>query len=404
MRWAISTEIRRFVTIKTAMKRSAQVLVLVLISCVLALLLAEGITRIIRPISTVQYRVDPEVGQILEANQRARWVDDDYDVEVLTNSAGFHDVEHETDKPRGRYRIVVLGDSFIEGLAVPIELGFTKQLETMLQAHVKEARIEVINLGVAGVGPAQYLRMLERRGLAYNPDLVIMAIYPENDYWDSYYELSGGPSKAFYALNPDGTLQYIPPLASKLSVRIRPILRKSAFLTLFRRGIAMTSLEHKLGTWGLLQAPGIASEHSMKWTVYDSSLPHPWPQAYRTTLRTISASNELAHKNSAGFIAMMIGSVAMLENRWDEVFSEYPAPRNMAMDSRQPFEAIVQLGQHEGFTVIDLAEYFASDFKITKMSRSWPHDGHWNSSGHRFAAEIMSAYLLSHRYEYAMPN
>lgn len=387
-----------------SMNRSLQTCVLFGLSLLVALAVAEGLTRLARPHSTVEYRVDPEVGQILLANQRSRWVHEDYDVEVTTNSAGFHDVEHLREKPATVYRIVVLGDSFIEGLAVPIESGFTHQLETILQADVTTRQIEVINLGVSGVGPAQYLRMLERRGIAYEPDLVLMSIYPENDFWDSYRGLSDSPSKSFYVLGADGTLEYVAPEASKVSVKLRPYLRRSAFLTLLRDGMAMGSLESQLGRLGLLQAPGAAQDHSMDWGVYDASLPDPWREAYRTTIRIIEASHDLASRNGATFMAMTIGSVAKVEDRWDELFVEYPLAKQMTLDSQRPFSAIADIGRQRNFAVIDLADPFRQDFLVSKTSRSWPHDGHWNYTGHRFAAQIVARHILAHREEYRLPR
>lgn len=386
------------------MKRSLQALALLGFSILIAFVLAEGLTRLVRPQSTVEYRVDQEVGQILVANQQARWVHQDYDVAVTTNSAGFHDVEHHVEKPPNVYRIVVLGDSFIEGLAVPIESGFTQQLESLLQVEIKDRRVEVLNLAVSGIGPAQYLRMLERRGLGYTPDLVLMAVYPENDFWDSYYDLSGGPSKAFYTIQMDGSLQYIAPESSKITVQMRPYLRKSAFLTLMRQGMTLTALENRLGQLGVLQAPGVANAQSMDWGVYNAALPDPWTDAYRTTLRTIAASGDAAKQHGAGFLAMTIGSVAMVEDRWDELFAHYPAAKTMTVDSHRPFSAIADLGEQQGFSVINLAEPFRQDFLAHKTSRSWPHDGHWNLSGHHFAAEIVARHLLAHRHQYKLPS
>ena len=386
------------------MKRLIHAAVLVGLSALIALAIAEGAARLIRPLSTVEYRVDPDVGQMLVPGQQARWVHLDYDAEVLTNSAGFHDVEHEIDKPSDVYRIVVLGDSFIEGLSVSIEEGFTRQLLSKLQREVTGQRIEVINLGVSGVGPAQYLRMLDRRGLAYHPDLVIMAIYPENDFWDSFEPLSGAPSKAFYRLTPHGALQYVPPDASKLTVRLRPFLRKSAFLNLLRQGVALTTLERQLGRLGIFQAPGVAGDHSMDWGVYDDALPDPWPEAYCTTLQVISASGRLAREHGAKFLALTIGSVAMVEDRWEELFRDYPAAKPATMNAERPFAMIDDLGLKEGFAVVDLAKPFRRDFQASHQSRSWPHDGHWNPSGHKYAAQLLAEHLVANRARYNLPD
>src|SRR5262249_10117482 len=149
-------------------------------SLLLVFVLAEGVTRLVRPFSTVEYRVDPEIGQILVPNQRTRWVRADYDQTVITNRQGFHDREHPIAKAANVYRIIVVGDYFIESLSAPIEWGFTQQLEELLQREVTDRRVEVINLGVGGIGPAQYLRILEAKGMAYRPDLVIMSVFPEN--------------------------------------------------------------------------------------------------------------------------------------------------------------------------------------------------------------------------------
>jgi len=51
------------------------------------------------------------------------------------NSHGFRDYERSYEKPQGVYRIVVLGDSYIEGLQVELEKTFTAQLEKMLNGH-----------------------------------------------------------------------------------------------------------------------------------------------------------------------------------------------------------------------------------------------------------------------------
>ena len=131
--------------------------VLLCVGIVAAFALGELFARLIRPISTVEYQMEKDVGAILVPNQRARWVSRDYDVTVVTNSAGFHDVEHAIEKPNDVYRIVVLGDSFMEALQVSIGQGYTQTLERMLQQWVKGKRVEVINLGISGTGPSQYI-------------------------------------------------------------------------------------------------------------------------------------------------------------------------------------------------------------------------------------------------------
>jgi hypothetical protein len=358
------------------------------------------------PFSTVEYRIDPEIGQILAPNQRSRWVNEDYDEAVVTNSAGFHDVEHAIEKPHNVYRIVVVGDSFIEGLSSPIESGFTQQLEQMLQPNVRNGRIEVINLGVGGAGPAQYLRVLEVKGIAYRPDLVIMSIFPDNDFWDSYEPLSRASSKVFYTLQPDGSLQFVPVQASWVTRNLRPWLRKSAFLVLLRTELS-SAIEAWLGRLGVLLAPGIATQRSMplgEWGVFIADHPDPWPDAYRTTTKIIESANDLSIQAGARFAVMVIGSVAMVEDRWDEALKPYREAASLRWDFEYPFTVIRELGEHVGFNVINLVEPFQQDFRHTTTSGSWPHDGHWNLKANKLSAKVIARHLVAHRGEYRLPK
>jgi len=376
-------------------------------SVLIGLVLAEGATRLIHPFSTVEYRVDPEVGQILVANQRSRWVNEDYDETVFINSAGFHDVDHETEKPANVYRIVVIGDSFIEALSAPIEAGFTQQLQHLLQKEMPHRSVEVINLGVSGTGPAQYYRMLDMKGLAYHPDLVIMSVFPDNDFWDSYEQLSGGPSKVFYRLQADNSLEYLPALGSTGTSNMLTWYRKSAILMLLRTGLSASVVGPWLGKLGVLKAPGVANQGAIQWEewgVYLADQPDPWPNAFSTTLQIIKSSHELSLKAGTQFAVMLIGSTAMVEDRWDEAFRDYSEATSMQWDFDRPFKAIMALGKDKGFHVINLVEPFREDFITTKQSRSWPHDGHWNHAGNNLAAQVVSRYIESHRQEYILPD
>jgi hypothetical protein len=98
------------------------------------------------------------------------------------NSHGFRDYERSYEKPEGVYRILVLGDSYIEALQVQLEDAFTAQLERMLNEQSSFMKFEVLSLGQSGFGTAEeYLRYINF-GLLYDPDLVILAFTTGNDF------------------------------------------------------------------------------------------------------------------------------------------------------------------------------------------------------------------------------
>lgn len=93
-----------------------------------------------------------------------------------TNSAGFRDRERSLSKPPGVYRIALLGDSTLVGNGVrDMKRVFGSLLEARLNAG-ERARVEVLNLGVGGYHTVQEVALLEDRGLAYAPDLVILGV------------------------------------------------------------------------------------------------------------------------------------------------------------------------------------------------------------------------------------
>lgn len=100
----------------------------------------------------------------------------------VINRVGMRDREFAVTKPRGVFRIVVIGDSVTFGFACSREHAYPKQLESLLnEAAIPESpRFEVLNLGVTGYNARQIVETLRVRGLRYQPDLVIYG-YVLND-------------------------------------------------------------------------------------------------------------------------------------------------------------------------------------------------------------------------------
>ncbi|HUF37634.1 MAG TPA: SGNH/GDSL hydrolase family protein [Anaerolineales bacterium] len=96
------------------------------------------------------------------------------------NSGGFKDTEFE-EKQEGTFRVIGLGDSFAFSI-VPYEYSFLTRLELYLQ---ETGDIEVLNLGIPGTGPQEYLNILVHEGLPLAPDLVLVSFFIGNDLLES---------------------------------------------------------------------------------------------------------------------------------------------------------------------------------------------------------------------------
>src|SRR5690606_34638728 len=122
---------------------------------------------------------DPETGWRLASNQQASQVTDEFQLVVRTNSAGLPGPELEPHADPAPFTIVLLGDSYMEASHVAYEESFATRLaDTLGQGY------RIINLGVGGFGTVQSWRQFETRGLAYKPDLVLLAFYAENDVYN----------------------------------------------------------------------------------------------------------------------------------------------------------------------------------------------------------------------------
>src|SRR5882672_5326022 len=106
---------------------------------------------------------------------------------VAFNSAGLRDREHAVAKPEGVFRVLVLGDSFMEALQVPFEESFPSVVEHELSQGTGR-RVEVVNASVSGWGTDDELTYLTRYGMQWKPDLILVAMTLHNDISDNLGE------------------------------------------------------------------------------------------------------------------------------------------------------------------------------------------------------------------------
>ena len=101
--------------------------------------------------------------------------------ELRTNDLGFRDAADSIGpKAPGEYRVVVLGDSFTVAAGVPFKDTFTQRLQ--------RPGYRVLNLAVGGYNIVQSALVLEEVGLALEPDLLLVALFPDNDFEMLTYE------------------------------------------------------------------------------------------------------------------------------------------------------------------------------------------------------------------------
>ncbi|MHC4455101.1 MAG: SGNH/GDSL hydrolase family protein, partial [Planctomycetota bacterium] len=173
-------------------KRILGNLTLVVLSLAISFFLAEILLRHVFPIDTGtshQHRIPhPVFGWVLEPNASYLNRMPEATVRVTYNSKGWRDVEHSLENRHGAFRILVLGDSFMEAFSsVELNDTFHKRIEQF--ARDKGIDVEDINLGVGGYGTLQEYLVFREVGVLYKPNLVLLGFYIGNDVRNNSIEL-----------------------------------------------------------------------------------------------------------------------------------------------------------------------------------------------------------------------
>jgi len=91
------------------------------------------------------------------------------------NKLGLWDEDYAIPKPPGTYRVAILTGSVADDGGVTYPQRFHVVLEKELAKLVPNRKVEVLNVSCEGYSSIQQVRLLERVGLRYQPDLVIVA-------------------------------------------------------------------------------------------------------------------------------------------------------------------------------------------------------------------------------------
>lgn len=308
-------------------------------------------------------------------------------VKIQINSQGLRDKEHTQEKPAGTYRIVVLGDSFMEALQMPLEDIFSRQLEKKLQEVTPDKKIEVINLGCGGFGTDQEYLSLKHLGLSYKPDLVILAFFSTNDVRDNYFERN----KPRFNLDAQGKLS-AEPFSFKPPSAAKSLLKKSkAVNNLFMK----LAESHKL--YNLMARLGIAAGGPRgqinDQRVYSKVYPEDWNKAWELTLALIQETRQLSESSGAKFLLLHLTSREQLRDE-----SSRKGLLAQGFDVERPDKILQDFSRKNELSYLSLIypfrDYLVKHHLKTEDFHMWG-DNHWTALSHRLAAEEVKAKVIA---------
>jgi hypothetical protein len=141
----------------------------------------------INPLNGFWADMNPDFGVWHRSNASYTHEKSCFRVTYTTNSYGA--IDKERSEQSADPRVVVLGDSMMEGYTLETPERLSNRLETM-------TGVEHMNFATSQTfGPVQYLLVYETLAKRFAHDIVLVGFLPENDFTDSNWEIG---QKAFY--------------------------------------------------------------------------------------------------------------------------------------------------------------------------------------------------------------
>jgi len=362
---------------------------LLAVSSVLVLLgLAEGTLRLFPGLLPVQLRrtirADPRLGTASHPYighlNRATSETDPY---------GFPNDWPWPDTPA----IITLGDSVTRGSGVEKAATWTAILARAFPER------GVVNLGLSGSGPQQYVRVYETFGVERRARLILVGFFAGNDFWDAAMFdrwLESGAGGNYLAWRDFGR----PPSASLNLRQPKRLLARSA---LWRAELAARSTH--LGSLLLYSArrtgapSGIEVYEAPDGTRLDlqpenllrnARLAQPGAGVLTRVFASVQRIHSLAHENGASALVIFLPSKEEVYLPLLRVSSPDPAaPLRDALDDR-------------GIPYLDVLEDFrhhAANGEVLFVATDSPLP---NARGHALIAELVISHLRQHAKRYGL--
>jgi lysophospholipase L1-like esterase len=373
-------------------------------SCFFAFAVTEGLLRLFSgwlPVEVQQiisadprnYGVaHPYIGHLQTPNNTLVLSGKDYRAVHHTDGYGFR---NSWPWPKSA-DIVTLGDSVVFGQGVEDEQAWPAIVARSFPAN------RVINLGLIGGGPQQYLRIYETFGQQLHPKVVLVGLFMGNDFWDAeMFErwVKSGAGGSYMVWRDFGrptsvSLSLQQPLSSLESAlfwRAQLLARKSYLcnLLLFSLGDLMRGassgvkvFEARDGT-RLELAPGVLANNTKK--------AHPGDQVFQSLIETLQRIHSVARENGAT-------AIVILQRSKEEVY--LPLLGEPVPDAATPLRAELE---KRGIAYLDLLQEFrrrAAGGEVLFFET----DGHPNRRGYALIAELVTSHLKQHAKEYGLTD
>ncbi len=307
---------------------------------------------------------------------------------LYTNSVGLRNVDELDDNP-AVFRILAIGDSFTFGFYVHNEETWPARLEEVLN-QIQSRRVQVLNAGVPGYTIADSLAYLRDKGLALEPDMVILGFYT-NDIFD------------------------MEPVMRQYFAR-DVVLRQAQPIILAEQNPVRQWMENNLALYGVIQRwRGQVTEYRIEGQVASITptiaglhetyqnltfiMPDAYPDAWTAYESSLRETITLLREEGIPFVIVAFPDLAQLpvEGGFGDPPQQMMA--RITTDTDTPYLDMLPIFRESGDIQNLYLMYYDPDILVDTIrpdagSLSFTGDGHLSRYGYLLTARILAAFLI----------
>lgn len=344
-------------------------------------------------------------------NQTEQRDNAEFNYEFATNSLGFRNTELAAVKAPESRRVMVVGDSFVEGFGVEQNETFTSHLSILHQTE----GIDFINAGLSGQGPLKYKAMIKAFSLRLDVDAILVCLFA-NDLADMtlppgyrWYEkaiFSAWPNIAGLAITIkrrgnkpllDSTKQRINFVERVVSAANHKGLEKQ-LIEQWRTSLKSEWIEEadKLRISGPVLSFGLLNPQfwSESIDIDTQEAEEKW-QLMQSTLVDIA---KFARKNQKEFAVVYIPSVFQYDIQ--SFSDERPWPtlgsvlrKEWLIGTTEIQTRLSKLMDQENISFLDLTPSLRTELAESRQTLNFRYDEHFNKAGHKTTARLLKNWL-----------
>ena len=369
-----------------------------LIAVLLALLTAEAALRIVTGRyegRDVAKRYHATLGWEKIPNSVRTEDTAEFSVRSLRNSRGLRGPEVPYGKPSGELRVLLLGDSFLEGYTV----GDDELVSTQLG---KLAGVTTINAGTGGYSTDQQLLLYRQEGRRYSADLVVVMFYDNDVCFNALPANVDGPQKPLFVDKPAGLeLTNVPVPRATPAVKIPAESSQSLRQWLHGGSQLYVLLSARLKSIAAVQRAGICggwispvplpTHFEVYRELSSESVKHSW----KMTERILETLRDEVRSDGAELLVFAIPNLASVDaGVWDRTMLKYDLDQT-GWSPTLVEETLGKICERQGIAFAAAIEKFRVA-SIAGEALYFPKDQHWTAAGHALAARMLAERLGDH--------